>query len=177
MIAFLVMIVLGFSVPLFNLGGNTDQSTQQIQPRLCQHDAECYLTCGDAPVEVLCQQNLCVQNSCTEFNPFPYRQQAEEIALSVIINGAPLSLQNRHAQDLFVRFEGGMAKLYAQGLSLADLVEKAGIIFAEQCLTIEGTKYCTDADSTLEVLVNGEKTYLFGRYVPKEGNEIKIVYS
>lgn len=177
MIAFLVMIVLGFSVPLFNLGGNTDQSPPKVQPRLCQNDAECYLTCNNKPVEVLCQQNLCMQNACDEFNLYPYRQQVEEIALGVIINDVPIILQNRNAQDLFVRFDGKVAQLHAQGLSLAAILEKAGIIFVEQCLTVEGTKYCPDADSTLEVLVNGEKTYLFGKYVPKEGDEIKIQYS
>lgn len=179
MIAFLVMIVLGFSVPLFNLGGNTDTNpaAPPAQPRLCQYDAECYLMCNNKPVEVLCQQNLCVQNSCDEFNLFPYQQQAEEIALSVTIDGAPLSLHNRNTQDLFVRFDGGVTELHASGLSLTAILEKAGIIFTEQCLTAEGTRYCADTDSTLEVLVNGEKTYLFERYVPKEGDEIGIEYS
>lgn len=177
MLAFLVMIVLGFSVPLFNLGGNTDPAVQPAPPRLCQYDAECYLTCNDKPVEILCQQNLCVQNSCEEFNPFPYVQQPEEIALTVVIKDTPMTLKNRNAQDLFVRFDRGMAELHALGLSLAAILEKAGIIFTEQCLTAEGTRYCIESDSTLDVLVNGEKTYLFERYVPREGDEISIRYS
>lgn len=177
MLAFLIMIVLGFSVPLFNLGGNTDQTRQPTQPRLCQNDAECYLMCDNKPLEVLCQQNLCVQNACEEFNLFTYVQLPEEIALSITINDAPFMLKNRDEQDLFVRFEGQVAQLYARGLSLGTILEKAGILFAEQCLTVDGTTYCADADSTLEVLVNGEKTYLFEKYVPKEGEEIKIEYS
>lgn len=178
MLAFLVMIVLGFSVPLFNLGGNADQeAAPPAQPRLCQNDAECYLMCDNKPVEILCQQNLCVQNACGEFNLYPYAQPPEEIALSITINDAPVMLKNRKEQDLFVRFDGKVAQLHTPGLSLATILEKAGIIFAEQCLTVDGTKYCADADSELEVLVNGEKTYLFERYVPKEGEEINIEYS
>lgn len=177
MIAFLIMVVLGFSVPLFNLGGNVDPSQQQAQPRLCQSDTECYLTCDNTPKEVLCLQNLCVQNSCTEFNLFPYVQQQQEIALSVIINDVPIALQNRNAQDLFVRFNEGLVELHGQGLSLSAIVEKAGIILQDQCLTVQGTQYCTDTDSKLEIMVNGQNTYLFGQYVPKEGDEIRVIYS
>ena len=177
MIAFLVMIVLGFSVPLFQLGGNTDQTPQQVQPRLCQNDAECYLTCDDKPVEVLCQQNLCVQNSCTEFNLFPYLQQPQEIALSVMVNDVPLSLQNSNPKDLFVRFNDNIVQLHAQRVSLSSILEKAGIILQNQCLTMQGTTYCADTKSTLNITANGENTYQFGQYVPKEGDEIKIVYS
>lgn len=177
MIAFLVMIVLGFSVPLFNLGGNTDQSPQNVQPRLCQNDAECYLTCNNKPVEVLCQQNLCVQNSCTEFNLFPYLQQQQEIALSLTINNAPISLQNSKAQDLFVRFNEGVVELHAQRISLSSILEKAGIILQDQCITRDGTSYCQEKSKALNITVNGENTYLYGQYVPKQNDEIKIVYS
>lgn len=177
MIAFLVMIVLGFSVPLFNLGGNADQQAQQVQPRLCQHDAECYLMCDNKPVEVLCQQNLCVQNACDEFNLFSYQPQPEEIAVSVIINDAQIPLQNRQAQDLFVRFDENIVKLHARGLSLAAILEKAGIVLQDQCLTVTGTKYCPENEKKLNITVNGENTYLYGQYVPKPNDEIGIVYS
>ena len=177
MIAFLIMVVLGFSVPLFQLGGNVDQSAQQVQPRLCQSDADCYLTCENTPVTVLCLQNLCIQNACTEFNLFSYVQQQQEIALNVIINDAPLVLQNRNDQDQFVRFNDGLVKLYAQGLPLFAIMEKAGITLTQQCLTVQGTQYCTGVDSKLEIMVNGQNTYLFGQYVPKNGDEIRIVYS
>lgn len=177
MIAFLLMVVLGFSVPLFQLGGNTDQTPQQVQPRLCQNDAECYLTCNDKPLEVLCQQNLCVQNSCTEFNLFPYQQQPQEIALSVTINGVPISLQNSNPQDFFVRFNDDIVQLHAPRVSLSTILEKAGIILLDQCLMVTGKQYCTDSDSTLNITANGENTYQFEQYIPQEGDEIRIVYS
>ena len=59
LILFLLMIVLGFTLPGFL---EFDEETQYIEPRICQNDADCYLMCEDIPVEVLCSQNLCQKN-------------------------------------------------------------------------------------------------------------------
>lgn len=174
MIAFLIMVVLGFSVPLFNLG--SDSQPVQVQPRLCQSDADCYLTCGQIVLTILCSQNLCMQNSCNELGLFPYVQQPTSFALEVLINGQEIPLENKNANDVFARFSGDMVEAHA-ALPLSAIVEKAGMVMQNQCIIASGTQYCNGVNAMLNVTVNGQNTYLFGQYMPKEGDEIIITYS
>ena len=175
MIAFLIMVVLGFSVPLFNLGGNGNTPPQNSPPRLCQSDADCYLTCGQIALTILCSQNLCVQNSCDELGLFPYLQPSKYLALEVVINGTGIPLENKNAADLFVRFSNGIVEGHG-ALPLSAIVEKAGVLLQDQCITISGKQYCSSADAKLNITVNGQNTYLFGQYVPQESDEIMIAY-
>ena len=72
-IVFMALIVLGFTVPGF-LHSNDENNNYAVEPRLCKTDAECYLTCDDLPVKVLCAENICQQNSCEEYAIFEFTE-------------------------------------------------------------------------------------------------------
>ncbi len=177
MLIFLVLIVIGFSVPLFL--SPLDQSTAPIiEPRVCQDDADCYLTCDSGVVASLCFQNLCMQNACDESSPFPYQQEPSIITLSVMINGQklPLAVQSS-SQDIFVQFEGDAVKLYSDRLSLSQILEKAGIIARYPCLISSGISYCVDNTHKLQFHINGVESFQYENYLPDTGDAIRIEYS
>lgn len=175
MLIFLVLVVIGFSVPLFNLGGDQTQPTENTEPRLCQQDADCYLMCDDKPVEVLCLQNLCQQNSCLEFNPFPYQLEPITFSLELMIDGAS-TLEQNNPKDLFVQFVAEEVHIFSSRLPLAAVLEKSGIQFVDQCLGINGTQYCTTTQNRLELWVNGEQSFSYGSYIPRQDDRIELRY-
>lgn len=168
-LGFLVLLILGFVIP--GVINHTTPDQTAAEPRLCSTDADCYLICQDKPVNVLCSQNLCMQNTCEErsyyeFNPIPLR---------FTVNLYNLSLQERSTnRDLFVKFKGNKAQAYASGLVLYQVLEKAKVILDTQCLTFDGKQYC---GQQLEMTVNGENSTLYGNYVLQEGDVVKIDYS
>ncbi len=175
MLVFLILVVIGFSVPLFNLGGNQAQTPENSEPRLCQSDADCYLMCDDKPVEVLCLQNLCQQNSCVEFNPFPYQSDPVTFSLNVLVDTRELALAS-NPSDLFVQFVSGDVQIFNSRLPLAAVLEKGGVQYTGQCLGINGTQYCTDAQNRVELWVNGNQSFSSGSYIPKQGDRIELKY-
>lgn len=179
MLLFLAMIVLGFTVPLFNLGGPSPEEQQKpAEPRLCQNDADCYLLCADKPVEVLCSQNLCQQNACGEASAYPYNSMPTTFHLAVIIQGGTIPLVPRsNVKDLFVKFtEEGIIHVFSFELPLALILQKAAIQFTPKCLVLDGKQYCEDEKNELLLKVNGKESYLFGEYVPEEGDVVEIKY-
>ena len=138
-------------------------------------DVDCYLMCDDKPVEALCLQNLCQQNSCLEFNPFPYQAEPITFSLELDISGTNgLELQN--ANDFFVQFTGREVQIFSSRLPLAVVLEKSGMQFVNQCLIINGTEYCTNEQNRLELWVNEEQSFSYGSYVPRQGDKIKLRY-
>ena len=133
LLALTIMIVIGFTVPTFF--GNQDQP-QPAERRICQTDSDCYLMCGEEknqPVEVICTENLCQQNSCEEWTPYPY--QAEPVTFELKIEN--LSLKNSsQAKDLFVKFEGSQVKVFTAGLSLERILEKLDYTFVGEQLEL-----------------------------------------
>ncbi|MBT6775061.1 hypothetical protein HOA91_06865 [Candidatus Woesearchaeota archaeon] len=157
---FVVMIVLGFTVP-----GFIDDGQQQfVEPRICQTDTDCYLMCGEEgvePVTVLCSQNLCQQNSCSEGNYYPYSNEGITFTLIVEENGFSVDLVGNE-KDIFVKLSGSSVSLFSSGLSLGQVLEKVGL------------KIDSDLGS---VFVNGEQNYAYSEFVPEDGDKVRIVYS
>ncbi|MBI4979926.1 hypothetical protein HZC30_00035 [Candidatus Woesearchaeota archaeon] len=174
-IAFLVMLVIGFTVPAFLDWGNGGQ-TPTTQQRNCQVDSDCYLMCEDIPVSVLCYQNLCWQNSCEEFALYPYNQTPVSFSLEVEINKAQVNLANlSNPMDFFVKLDGNKVSMYSQ-LALRQVLEKFKAKLEGGCL-ITNQSYCNGKDGNLSMNVNGEEAYSYGDYVPQEKDVIKIGYS
>ncbi|PIN73704.1 hypothetical protein COV20_05785 [Candidatus Woesearchaeota archaeon CG10_big_fil_rev_8_21_14_0_10_45_16] len=175
MIVLLSLFIIGFMVPGFI--NNQEDPYTFAEPRLCRTDADCYLTCDDQPVEVLCSQNLCVQNACDEGNSYPYRQQPVSFSLEIATPQGTVDLPTRSSsQDLFVRFEEKV-KVYSASLPLALILEKAMIQYDGYCLAVDGTQYCSNGIKNITTTINGENNALSPYYVPEEGDSISIIYS
>lgn len=171
---FLFFIIVGFTVPAFLNTNSTPVAA--VEPKLCQTDADCYLTC-DKPVAVLCTQNLCQQNSCEEYSYYPLAQQPTTFQLEMIMNGKEVNLAARsEPQNFFVTFTENEVKLFAPGLTLVQVLDKVNIHVNEQCLYLDSVSYCNNAKAELKSVVNGEQIYDYS-YVPKERDNIKILYS
>ncbi|MFH0701862.1 MAG: hypothetical protein V2A62_05515 [Candidatus Woesearchaeota archaeon] len=174
-IVFLVMLIIGFTVPsLLDMGGEQNKINE---PRICKNDAECYLLCEDKPVAVLCSQNLCVQNGCEESSLYAYNTTPVTFSLAINIKGEEQDLINRtNSQDMFVKFNSQQVQMYSSGMSLKQVLEKANILLNSQCLTLNQT-YCTTTEKELKLLVNKNVTYTYENYVPQEGDKIELIYS
>lgn len=165
MLVFMLLIVVGFTVPLFNLGGEpaAEEASNYAEARLCQADSDCYLICGEQPKKVLCLQNLCQLNACGEYELYPYQEEPLKFSLSVQVEGKEakggegtnivegeafdktldLSLYS-NSLDMFTKFKGSSVEVHTAGLSLSHILEKAGISLEGKCLLVGGESYCTD---------------------------------
>lgn len=176
MTIFLLLIIVGFTIPAF-LNNNSSNTVKTAEPRLCQTDADCYLTCDDTPVAVLCTQNLCLQNACEEYSVYPLEQQGTSFHLEVKINTTTVDLSARSKpQNFFVTFTGNQVQMFSSGLTLNHVLDKVNLQLNEQCLYLDAVSYCSDAKQEVHVLVNGNQTFDYGAYVPKEGDNIQILY-
>lgn len=176
-IIFLVMLVIGFTVPGFlNFG---DEGQQYLEPRICKTDADCYLMCKDKPLAILCSQNLCQQNGCSEKTYLSFNETPNNIQLVVEINGQKLDLKNRsNSADMFVKLDGQeVLQVFSQNLPLSTILEKFKLKIDAQCLNTGDNQYCQKTDQKLEVFVNDKPSFAFGNYLPEEGDKIKIIYS
>ena len=176
-ITLLVLMVLGFSVPLFNLGGGkSTDPTKKAEPRVCQTDSDCYLVCNDKPLNILCSQNLCLQNSCDEYSLYPFQETPLKFKLNVELAGQKMDLPARmDSKDLMVKFDAGEVRVFSWGLPLNFILEKVDLSLNEQCLKVDGTEYCSK--EKLKFMLNGNETLPNPSYYPKEGDTIKIKYS
>ncbi len=176
-VLFTLMIVAGFSIPLFNLGEDADTAPRTEQ-RLCQTDADCYLNCGTDVVPAVCFQNLCQQNSCEEYSYFQYSSEPLVFELRVNLLGETLNLSN-HANtlDVFVTFSGTEVQSFSPGLPLGYILDKAGMALDDQCIKVSTTRYCNDGSHELQLIINGNRSYSYSQYVPAGGDMVEIVYS
>ena len=176
MLIFMILIVLGFMLPGFlDVGDGENQKT--IEPRLCNQDSDCYLTCEDLPIKVLCIKNLCQQNNCDEYVQYPYADFLS-FSLTIKAEGEEIELKERiNPADLFVKFSEEEIKIYSPKLKIGDVLEKLNIDFNGKCMVIDSKNYCQSEGLDLEFLVNGEKSYAYENYQPKKGDLIEIVYS
>lgn len=185
MIVFLILIVLGFTVPGFI---NSDQNNlpPQVEPRICQSDAECYLICDEKPFPVLCAQNLCQQNECG-FSYFEYnRDEAVTFKLDVVVdsgtreapNVGKLDLISRNnAQNFFVTFAPeDKISIFSSRLNLNLVLDKVNVFLYDKCIKVDTTSYCENDDFFLSILVNNEESELLGDYIPQNGDDISISY-
>lgn len=176
-LAILFLMVIGFSVPLFNLGGNNSNQPQQAEPRLCQSDSDCYLVCDDKPLTILCSQNLCLQNDCNEYALYPFQETPVTFNLKIEVDTTELDLATRtDPKDLMIKF-GKDVQLFSWGMPLVFILEKVDMTLNENCLTVGTQAYCTNDNGKLQFLLNGNETLPNPQYYPKEGDEIEIRYS
>ncbi|MBI2665972.1 hypothetical protein HYX13_00005 [Candidatus Woesearchaeota archaeon] len=180
-ITFLVLLVIGFVVPGF-LNFEDTQLQDIVEPRLCQTDSECYLTCEDTPLIILCSQNLCQQNACKEPRYFAYQEKPLTFSLAVEISGDKINLAKKsNEKDLFVKFNlnNDKTEVFSKTLSLQQILEKARILYQSQgnCVELDGKEYCTDASHQLKLTVNDKDVPSFPEsYVPKEGDIVVLKY-
>lgn len=177
LLIFLGMIIIGFTVPGFI--NNIDTQEQQfVNPRLCQTDSECYLTCNDKPLATLCTKNLCSQNSCSEPTYYTLKDTPLTFSLIIELNNQKIDLTNQSkSENFFVKYNNNQVQLFSSGLNLNQVLEKFNARLKTQCLYIDNTNYCTNEKNKLIILANGNETYAGGDFVPLEGDKIKIVYS
>ena len=170
-----LLIVLGFTVPGFI---NETDNGQYVEPRICKTDADCYLMCDEAPVKVLCSQNLCMQNACDEHQLYPFVDEVVEFSLVVKVNAVnkDLSLLS-NTQDLFVKFSEGKVQMFSSGISLGQVLSKVKTKVDAECLTVNSENYCNSGEKEVKLMVNGERSYSYSDYVPEVGDEIEVVYS
>ena len=178
MIIFLALIVLGFTVPGFIQGSDDPTNAVTAESRLCNTDADCYLTCEDSPVQVMCNQNLCVQNACDEGNPYRYKEEATIFSLYINPEGTPLELNlYSNAKNIFVKFGAQSVDVYSFGLTLQHILEDVDMGLTDTCLIVGQQQYCTSNEKTMKVLVNNEEREAGYNYVPQQDDVIVISYS
>ena len=178
MILFLVMLVLGFTIPGFiNSGNNVDNSQiSGVEPRLCTTDSDSYLMCDDKPTASLCFKNLCQQNDCNEYSLYPYQNSPLTFDLKVEVNGEKINLQESYdSKNFYVFFNGDIVSTFSN-LNLQQILEKSRVILSDTCLIISQTSYCNDADNKIKVIVNNNQTLAGSFYKPKEGDMIEVGY-
>ena len=177
LLLFLAMIIIGFTVPGF-INNIDAQDLKPVEPRLCQTDAQCYLTCNDQPLAVLCTKNICSQNGCHEPTYYPLKDVPLTFSLIIETNGQKISFINRSkSEDFFVKYDHHQVKLFAVGLNLNQVMEKVNMRLSATCLHIATESYCSTGQHTLKILANGNETYAGGDFIPLEGDQINIVYS
>jgi len=171
----LIMTVIGFTLP--SVLDNNSQSQVKAEPRVCQNDAECYLTCDDKPVMVLCSQNLCQQNSCKEANYYEFNQNPITFTLAAEIEGKRIDLTNQSStKDLFVKLENEKVAVFTSGLNMNQVLEKVKAKLTTECLIINGANYCRSESKELKFMVNGNQLFAYGNYVPQDEDKIEIIY-
>ncbi len=175
MIGFLVMVVVGFTVPIV-LNNIKPDTTSYVEPRLCQSDVDCGLVCEDQPVMVLCGQNICSQNACTQKNNYLFTEKPIGFTLEVVVGNQTIDVASRaDTKNFFVTFEKNTVKVYTTGLTLGQILEKVKMKMNAQCVMIDQT-YCATEGHTWVMRVKGEESPLF-EYTPQEGDKIELVYS
>jgi len=180
MIAFLVLIVVGFTVPAF-LNAPEETTSSYAEPRLCREDTDCTLLCNDEPVPVLCSQNLCQMNSCNEYNLYEFQETPLSFTVQIRLNNETYSLAERISQNnYFVTVKQNKnedtVSIYSKAMSLGQIFEKANIYFDENCFTIDSSSYCKNSKYNLTFTVNDHEDYTYNQFLPLDGDEISIVY-
>ena len=178
-VLFLLMIIIGFTVPGFLNSPSNDRAVQQAEQRICKSDPDCYLICDDNPVSVLCSQNLCSQNACDEYNLYSYQINPLTFSLNIEINGEKLNLTERIDDDnFFVTFDNQEVKVFSSSLTLNHILDKVSIVFNSNCLLIDNIIYCDQESSNLQLMINGEQSSSqTGFYIPEEGDNIALIFS
>ncbi len=175
-IVFLVLIILGFMIPGF-LHNNQPVENTYVEPRLCQSDADCYLTCNDTPVAVLCSQNLCVQNACDEYSLYEHGV-GSTFTLDVVVEGVSIDIASRAVDsNIFVTFNDGQVQTHSPTLALRHVLDKVGIQMNSQCILVDAVHHCSDGEKQLQLLVNGEESFAAENFIPSDGDVVKVVYS
>ena len=167
----LILIVLGFTLPGFLEFG--DENNQNVAPKICQGDADCYLTCKGKPVKVLCSQNLCQKNSCNQKSYFDYQTVPKKINLKIKLDSQELYFSNlTNNKNFFVTFSNTQTNIYSD-LSLSQILEKLNInVDTSSCLILQNKKYCNG-----KVKVNNNEIYSFNNYKPKNNDKIEMNFT
>ena len=177
LIFFLLMIVVGFSVPTFLFGNNGNTPPPGTEPRLCQSDADCYLLCDVKPVSILCTQNLCHQNTCDQFSYYEFKEQPTTFSLEVLVNTEKINLGRREPpRTLFIKVNNDTIQMFSSQMTLNQVLEKLVLSLDNQCLSVGSLSYCTTADHFLSLSINSNESFAFDRYVPQENDRIILSY-
>jgi hypothetical protein len=167
----MILIVLGFTLPGFLEFG--DENVNNVAPKICQGDSDCYLTCDGKPIKVLCSQNLCQKNSCKQKTYFEYQTSPTQINLKINLDNQDLKLTNLTTnKNIFAIFNKEKVQIYSD-LSLSQILEKLNIkIDSSSCLILKNEKYCHG-----KVKVNSNEIYAFNNYKPKNNDKIEMIFT
>ena len=175
---FLGMMVIGFSIPAFLDPTANGAAVQQPNQKLCQTDADCYLLCDGKPIEVLCSQNLCLHDSCSQNVYYSFTEVPLTFSLRIKIDDADVLWGERNIPGtIFVQFKDDTVQVFSLGLSLRHILEKGRMSLTSECLTVDGKAYCNDGVKRLAMMVNGNESSLYEKYVPQQRDSVEIVYS
>lgn len=73
--------------------------------------------------------------------------------------------------------DGEMIHKHMSGITLGDFFKSLGMEFTEDCLALDtGKRYCSEAENTLKMWVNGKANEEFGYYEFKDLDQILISY-
>jgi hypothetical protein len=132
--------------------------------------------CDEKPVAVLCGQNLCQQNACTQQSYYPFADKPLIFTLKVMVGNQTVNLTSRvNKNNFFVMFEKESVKVYTNGLTIGQILEKVNMKINTQCVVIDES-YCAKEEKKWVMRVNGEESSLF-EYTPQEGDKMELVYS
>ena len=170
----MILVALGFMVPGF-IDPVSEESGTAVEPRLCKSDTDCYLNCEGTPIASLCSRNLCLVNSCSEYNLFEYDKDPLSFTLTITLDGNKSMLSDKiNPQDFFVKTSGDKVQVFTSGMHLGNILDKMGIQLTDSCLYLDGSQYCRNNEKDLLITVNKEDS--FSQVVPEEGNKISIIY-
>jgi len=166
------LIALGFMVPGFlNAPLSNEDGGTYVEPRLCQSDNDCYLTCDNKPVKVLCSQNLCFQNSCKEYSPYQFIENAVSFSLDVQADNSNVNLIPQ-ANNLFVTAEKGKINVHTYSLPLGVVLDRLGVTFTNTCAQINTNSYCVP-EWNVSIIKNGNHSSL--QAVALQDDDVKIL--
>ena len=185
LLAFLAFIVIGFTAPLVSytfFEGNQDTNSnlpeQLKNPKLCNTDTDCTLTCTPPSDPVLCIQNICAQTACDQAPLFYYNQVPTRFTLDIVINNTnipshlPLIVDPKNT---FVQTQGDAISVFSGNMPLIGILEKVGITFNQNCMVYHTTQYCQDENNVLDLRINGNASTL--DYSPQDDDIIILSYS
>ena len=101
--------------------------------------------------------------------------------VKVYINAQPLDFSQKKYQltTSFIHFEDGIGDVihtHATGLTIGHMFKSLGIEFNNNCITIEGQRYCDENNKKLKFYVNGKQSDEFDNRVIKDLDKYLISY-
>ena len=165
------LIALGFMVPGFLNAPLGEENLDYVEPRLCQTDNDCYLTCNNAPVKVLCSQNLCSQNSCKEYSPYSFIENAVSFSLDVQVDNSNINVISQ-PDNIFVTADKRKVNVHTYSFPLGAVLDRLGVTFINNCVQVSTESYCVP-EWNVTILKNGNHSTI--QSVAQEGDEVKVL--
>lgn len=101
--------------------------------------------------------------------------------IKVYIEGTPINFaQSRfQLQSQYIHFESGdgdIVHYHATGIPFSFFFETLGINLSDSCIEYNNANYCTNAEKSLKLYVNGEKVEDIENYIAQDLDKILLSY-